>query len=385
MAGNRITVTAADGGPFAAYLAVPESGSGPGLLLLDDTSGIDDRERPLADLFAEEGYVVIAPDPQWRSDADRSLDKIGAALKALRSNPRCDGKAGVIGFGAGGDLALLSVARLPIDAAVIYYPTGIERNLDRAKSIRCPIALHLSGGGFSPSGRDAIKAALADNDAAEIYFYADANHGFNISGHTNYNPSGASLAHSRTIGLLRRAIGPRYNLEALWEEHTTYEFTTRDVDATMRTMVAEPYVNHVPTMTGGFGYRELHQFYANHFIPRLPADTKIVSISRTVGADRLVDELLFCFTHDREIDFLLPGIKPTGKYVEIPTIAVVQFRGGKLYNEHIYWDQATALVQLGLLDPKNLPVAGIETARKILDESLPANTLISSAKEKGRP
>jgi carboxymethylenebutenolidase len=134
-------------------------------------------------------------------------------------------------------------------------------------------------------------------------------------------------------------------------------------------------------MTGGYGQRELHRFYAHHFIPRLPKDTKVIPISRTVGADRLVDELLFCFTHDTEIDFMLPGVPPTGKYVEIPLIAVVQFRGDKLYNEHIYWDQATALVQLGLLDPKGLPVAGIETARKIRDQSLPANTLMSRWKE----
>jgi carboxymethylenebutenolidase len=385
MAGRRIAFAPADGGQFGAYLAAPESGSGPGLLLLRESNSIEDGEPSLADLFAEEGYLVIAPDPRVRSDIDRVVGEIGAALKFLRSNPACDGKAGVMGFGSVGTLAFLSAARLPIDAAVIYWPSGIERHLDSAKSIRCPMALHFAGKDNSvpPPARAAVKAAMADNDVAEIYLYPDADRGFDISTHAAYDRSAASLAHSRTIGLLRRAIGPRYNLDALWEEHTNCEFATRDVDATMRTMVAEPYVNHVPTMTGGFGYRELRAFYANHFIPRLPADTRIIPISRTVGADRLVDELLFCFTHDREIDFLLPGIKPTGKYVEIPTIAIVQFRGGKLYNEHIYWDQATALVQIGLLDPGNLPVAGIETARKIRDERLPANALISRAKEKG--
>jgi carboxymethylenebutenolidase len=95
----------------------------------------------------------------------------------------------------------------------------------------------------------------------------------------------------------------------------------------------------------------------------------------------VVDEFLLCFTHDIEIDFLLPGIAPTGKYVEIPTVAIVQFRGGKLVHEHIHWDQATALVQLGLLDPENLPTAGRETAEKLVDETRPSNTLMRRWKE----
>ena len=119
----------------------------------------------------------------------------------------------------------------------------------------------------------------------------------------------------------------------------------------MKTMVAEPYVNHIPTMTGGVGYRDLLRFYKNHFIPKTPQDTKLIPISRTIGADRIVDEMLFCFTHDIEIDWMLPGVAPTGKYVEVPLIAIVRFRGDKLYNEHIYWDQASVLVQIGLLDP----------------------------------
>jgi carboxymethylenebutenolidase len=129
-------------------------------------------------------------------------------------------------------------------------------------------------------------------------------------------------------------------------------------------------------MTGGVGQRELARFYANHFIPKLPADTKLVPISRTVGADRVVDEMLFCFTHDVEIDFMLPGVPPTGRYVEVPTVAIVNFCGDKLYHEHIYWDQASVLVQIGLIDPKGLPVAGIETAKKLRDESEPSNTLM---------
>jgi carboxymethylenebutenolidase len=146
----------------------------------------------------------------------------------------------------------------------------------------------------------------------------------------------------------------------------------------MATMVDEPYVNHIPTMTGGVGQRELSRFYRYHFVHGNPEDMALTPISRTVGASQIVDEFIMTFTHDREVDWLLPGVAPTGKRVEIPMLGVVKFRGPKLYHEHIYWDQASVLVQIGLLDPSGLPVAGRETAQKLLDESLPSNTLMPS-------
>lgn len=146
----------------------------------------------------------------------------------------------------------------------------------------------------------------------------------------------------------------------------------------MATMVAEPYVNHIPTLTGGVGATELFRFYRHHFVDSNPADTRLLPISRTIGATQIVDEVLFSFTHDREIDWLLPGIAPTGKYVEIPLVAIVKFRGDKLYHEHIYWDQASVLVQIGVLDPQGLPVAGRETAAKLLDETLASNRLMAN-------
>jgi carboxymethylenebutenolidase len=176
------------------------------------------------------------------------------------------------------------------------------------------------------------------------------------------------------------------NLEALWEEHCRHEFETRDVDATMATMVERPYVNHIPTMTGGVGHDELKRFYKYHFIGENPPDTQLIPVSRTVGKDQLVDELLFTFTHTTEIDWMLPGIPPTGRKVEIPLVAVVRFRGDKLVHEHIYWDQASVLVQIGLLDPKGLPVAGVETARKVQDETRPSNALMTRWKSsEGKP
>ena len=167
-----------------------------------------------------------------------------------------------------------------------------------------------------------------------------------------------------------------HDLEALWAEHCRHEFETRDADATMATMVPDPYVNHVPTMTGGVGHDLLKRFYKYHFIGGNPPDMELHPVSRTVGADRLVDEMVVRFTHTTEIDWMLPGIPPTGRWVEVPLVAVVQFRDGKVAHEHIYWDQASVLVQIGRLDPQGLPVAGVETARKVLDKDLPSNALM---------
>lgn len=157
------------------------------------------------------------------------------------------------------------------------------------------------------------------------------------------------------------------DLVRLWEEHTAHEFATRDTEATLDTMVEDAYVNHIPTMTGGYGKAALREFYAHDFIPSMPPDTALVPISRTVGEDRLVDEMIFSFTHTQEMPWMLPGIAPTGKRVEVPLVAIVQFRDGKLAHEHIYWDQASVLKQIGLISDPLLPVYGAETARKVID------------------
>ena len=120
----------------------------------------------------------------------------------------------------------------------------------------------------------------------------------------------------------------------------------------------------------------MREFYSKRFIPQMPPDTEMVPISRTIGRDQSADEMVFEFTHTIRMDWMLPGIAPTGRRVEIPLVAIVRFREGKLAHEHIYWDQASVLVQLGLIDAKGLPVAGIETARKALDPRLPSNRLI---------
>ena len=154
------------------------------------------------------------------------------------------------------------------------------------------------------------------------------------------------------------------NLAAVFDKHVNYEFEDKDVYATMKTMTKDPYVYHVPVLTGGTGYNEVHTFYSNNFVGKMPSDTKFVRISRTIDKDQVVDELIISFTHDIEIPAMIPRIPPTGKYIELPIVVVMKFKGNKIAHEHIYWDQASLLKQLGLLDnSKELPIIGIEQSK----------------------
>jgi len=334
-------------------VATPEQGSGPGLLMIG-------ADRALAEFYAEEGYVVLSVP----AHAD-----IGAALAALRARPETVGGIGALGIGAGASVAYRQAQQEAVAVAVGYDPVGIVSLAGTGS----PVTLHIAGETSLSTG------------GKEVFVYPGVRPGFHRKDAPEYDKPAASLAHSRSIAALRRAIGPHYDLAALWEQHCYFEFGLRDVPQTMATMVAEPYVNHVPTMTGGVGQAELARFYRNHFVNSNPKDTRLIPISRTIGADRLVDEMLFCFTHDVEIDWMLPGVAPTGRYVEVPLVAIINFRGPKLYHEHIYWDQASVLAQIGLLDPKLLPVGGAETARKLVDETLPSNALMKRwAESEGR-
>jgi carboxymethylenebutenolidase len=395
-------VIPADGGSFNAYTAMPAADRAPAVIILQEIFGVNSHIRAVCDLFAQEGYLAAAPDLFWRIqpgielgygaedvqkaraygqrfDSAPAVRDIAAAVKAVRAMPQCDGKVGAVGFCLGGRLAFMAAARCELDAAVCYYPAGLEHELGDAPRISCPIIIHLGEQDplTPPELRERISAALSGHHGARVRVYVGAGHGFANFDRVTFHKLSYPLAYSRTLAVLRRALGPDFDLEELWERHVACEFQTHDAGGTMATMVPDPYLNHVPVLTGGRGYEEVHRFYQRHFIPKLPKDTKISLLSRTVGADRVVDEMIFCFTHDTEIDFLLPGVAPTGRYVEIPLVAIVQFRGGKVSSEHIYWDQASALVQVGALDPKNLPVAGIEQSKKMLDERLPANQLIA--------
>jgi carboxymethylenebutenolidase len=173
-------------------------------------------------------------------------------------------------------------------------------------------------------------------------------------------------------------------LNDAWEEHLRAEFRAHSADEAIATMVANPLVNQVPVMIGGDGKEELHEFYAKYFLPQIPPDMEMVPVSRTIGQGRLVEEMVARFTHTIPMDWMLPGIAPTGKRVEVALLVVVQFDGDKLAHEHLYWDQASVLVQLGLLQPEGLPVVGAEGARSVLDRSIRLNELIHRAKATSR-
>ena len=409
--GKYIDIVKASGETFAAYLAEPEQGSGPGLVLLQEIFGVNDYMRETAELYAREGYVVLVPDLFWRSeprvelgyddngvarglqlrdalDNDTAIDDIADTIRTLRAFDNQAGGVGIVGYCMGGLLSYLSAVRLDIDCAVSYYGVGVHEHLDEAKNLQVPTAFHLAElDAFCPEpARTAIRAAFTDNDLVQIYDYDGVDHAFGTTGRDVFDPVAADLAYARTLAVLRNTIGPRYDLNAIWDNHVYHEFVTRDVPATMATMIDEPYVNHIPTLTGGVGQKDLSRFYAYHFVPTNPSDLKPITLSRTVGANRIVEEQLLCFTHDREMDWLLPGIPPTGKYVEIPLVAIVTIEGDKLCNEHIYWDQAGVLVQIGLLEPTGLPVAGIEQARKLVDKTLPSNELMAKwSTSEGKP
>jgi carboxymethylenebutenolidase len=391
---------------FRGYLAIPASGKGPGIVLGQEIFGVNANMRAVADLYAEEGYVVLVPDLFWRMerdvdlgytesdfskaidlfqrmDWDRAVNDISASFAKLKTLEQVEGDDfGFVGFCMGGKLAYLTATRTKAACSVGFYGMGIENYLDEVDNIQGRLVLHFAENDAycDALARAKISSALKGCKDSEIYVYPNVDHAFARVGSDHFDKPAALMAHERTIAALKREIGPNFNLSDLWDEHVKHEFDTRDVPATMATMVSEPYVNHIPTMTGGVGSKQLSRFYQHHFVHGNPPDMKLIPLSRTVGALQIVDEFIMCFTHTTEIDWMLPNVAPTGKYVEIPMLGVVRFRGDKLYHEHIYWDQASLLVQVGLLDPAGLPIAGVITAQKLLDEALPSNTLMNNWK-----
>lgn len=228
MSGEMIKVTAKDGGSFDAYLAKPSSGTGPGVVMIQEIFGISPWIKKIADTFAEQGYVVCAPDMFWRFDPnfvanpavpeefqkafsylgkinhDTAVDDIEAAGDALKAMPECNGKIGVTGFCMGGTLVYLAAARLEIDAAVAYYGTQVHEYLDEGKNVSCPIIFHMGEHDetFSVEDRNKIHAALIGKPNVAIYMY-DAGHAFaNSDNPAHHDADAAATAHQRTFELL---------------------------------------------------------------------------------------------------------------------------------------------------------------------------------------
>ncbi|PFH52573.1 hypothetical protein AMATHDRAFT_74056 [Amanita thiersii Skay4041] len=349
-------------------------GTGPGLLLFlpaDSRLKLDSSRKGLdpdpVQKWAEEGFAVAGltiteSGPIFPGLVKQSLE---AMLELSQLDTR--DKFGAIVYDPENTASIVAAASQDRRiACLIAYGHLLESPQE------LPILLHLYAG---------MRNSLSSSPVTS-HVYNSPSPYFVLPYSTDYDPGFAALAHSRNLVFLRKHIGgPVFDLEAIWDEHTFFEFQERSVAKTMGTMVEEPYVNHVPTMTGGIGRAQLTAFYRDHFIFSNPEDTELQTVSRTIGSDRVVDEFVFNLTHTCEIDWLLPGIPPSGKKLAIPMIAVVNIRGDRLYHEHIWWDQATALRQAGVLptylsytfQEKNqlvrLPVGGVETAEKLIDET----------------
>ena len=402
-----VTIESFDGGNFDGYLALPSSGYGPGIVVLQEIFGVNQYIRSVADWYAGHGFVAVCPDLFWRqergvqltdqgADWDKAfayyqgLDEVkavedgAAAVGYLRQYPACSGRVGAVGFCLGGNLAYLLSVRFAPDCAVGYYGVSIEKSLGEAKNLRAPLMLHVAGKDrFCPREAQAQIHAVLDSDPrVTIHDYPQQDHAFGRLAGEHYDATAAELANLRSLEFFVRNLAgngfanAEQQLSKKWDEHVTYEFATRNTEDTLRTMVADAYVNHVPVLTGGVGHDELRDFYSTRFIPQMPPDTAMTPVSRTIGVERVVDEMVFEFTHTIRMDWMLPGIEPTGKHVRVPLVVIVHFRDGKLAHEHIYWDQASVLAQLGLIDTTRLPVAGVESAQKVLDPSLPSNKLM---------
>ncbi|KAI9653391.1 MAG: hypothetical protein M1821_007056 [Bathelium mastoideum] len=332
------------------------------------------------------------------------------SLKKLHEGLGVGDYYGIVAYGDAAALCLdahIKPNNTKICALVAYYPSSIPAtHTQYPPSLQ--VLVHLTTGaevgvnrnteilglqGKRRTVKKRIDAGLGPGGELSLgykaYTYDGVAAGFAEHDLDEYDKVAERIAWSRSLGAVRKGFRMEADLERVWDKHTELEFKTKDADKTLATMVANPYVNHVPTLTGGIGAKDLHRFYAKFFIPGNPPSLRTRLLSRTIGVDRIVDEMLITFKHTQPIPWMLPGIPATNKSVEIALVSVVCIRGGKLYHEHIYWDQATVLVQVGLLDPKmvpqamkkqgveRLPVVGAEGARKVVDEeSVESNELI---------
>jgi carboxymethylenebutenolidase len=314
-----------DGGEFDAYLALPASDYGPGILVLQEIFGVNDYMRSVTDWYAAHGFVALCPDLFWRLepgvqltdrgddwqrafdfyqriDEDKAVDDSAAALNFLRQHPACSGRAGAVGFCMGGNLAYLLSTRFKPDCAVGYYGVSIEKSLDEANNLSSPLLLHIGGGDkFCPPDAQAqIHAALDGNPMVTIHDYPGREHAFGRPGGEHYHAADAELANLRSLEFFVSHLAgaglasAQQTLSSRWDDHVKFEFATRNTDHTLETMVADAYVNHVPVMTGGVGHEELREFYSKRFIPQMPPDTSMTPVSRTITS---IGTVLQCCTN----------------------------------------------------------------------------------------
>ncbi|KAH7413451.1 hypothetical protein BKA64DRAFT_617173 [Cadophora sp. MPI-SDFR-AT-0126] len=332
-------------------LPLSRRGHGPGLIILvpdhDKQLSIEEGIPSPLMKWAEEGYVVVEIQRSALHGAEESVFR--EAVNAIKACEKCDQKEkmGLVVYEPGlwstaGDY----LSSFPeIVSAVIYADS--DNQVDKSTTGSIPLLIHYPG----PPTRKTLRTKLL----TEYFYPTTTSSKFAFPFQPTFHYTTEAVSHTRNLTFLKSHMGgPTFDLEAIWDEHTFYEFEDRSVEWTMSTMVQEPYVNHVPTLTGGVGRENLTRFYRENFIFKNSEDTSMELVSRTVGVDRVVDEFLFGLTHDRVVDWLLPGVPPTFKKASVPFTAIVNIRGDRLYHEHIAWDQGTLLRQLDLM-PEYLP------------------------------
>jgi carboxymethylenebutenolidase len=172
-----------------------------------------------------------------------------------------------------------------------------------------------------------------------------------------------------SLGLMNNLTPDQQTMLTTWQQHTYAEFVLKNPDAALATMTENPYVLLMPSGTGGVGWAGVHEFYANQFLPNIPPDIELNSLSQIFSNDRIVEEFVVRFTHTLNMSWMLPGVPPTGRKVEFVLVVIIQFQAGKVANEHFYWDQATVLSQLGVLDHP-AAAAGVGSAAQLLKLSV---------------
>ena len=345
------------------------------------TSDTDDFDEDILSHFREEGFnVQYLPYDGDKAAYNRQLEHLADPLD-LGEN------YAIVAYGDAAALVLEACIGIKpkLCAVVAYYPPHMPK----------------TSANFPPSLNLTIHLAASQKFGTrheKSYRYPATRDGFAESDLEEYSEADAKVAWSRTIATLRKGFGMDVDLEAAVDWHNRLKWSGKedDVEDLMKSIGKGSMLNHAPTMTGGKGKKDLKRFYSEFFAERNPLDLKTKLLSRTVGSDQVVDEMLVSFTHSRSMDWILPGVPPTGKQVEVVLVTIIRIRGGKIYAENVHWDQASVLMQVGLLDPKyvpssfatsedgqekevkRLPVLGVEVARKVADHGKgKSNELIS--------
>ncbi|GJD05114.1 dienelactone hydrolase [Colletotrichum higginsianum] len=368
------------------------------------------RARPKLYVTAEDDDFDQITLGEWRDEnfdveylpMGSSADKYRSKIRSLSKKKM--GPCETFGIVAYGDAAAICLEHyhvmdnnpeFKLGLLIAYYPTAIPDPKGHFPSSISTL-VHLAAGeeigitkqtqmvgiqGKRRTTRKKVESGIGTGGTLRLayptYTY-DAVPGFAEHDLEEYSKVPAELAWSRSLSAARKAFNNHVDLELVLEKNVQGKFFTRNLNQTMSTYTTHksPHVTHMPTLTGGVGASELERFYSQFFSN--PPSLKLTLISRTIGADRVVDEVHVRFKHTEEMPWILSGVPPTNKRVEVLVVSIVGLRGGKLYHEHVYWDQASVLVQTGLLDPElvpdaarkngvqRLPVVGREAARRVL-------------------